>query len=549
VDAWLNFDRGREDSIISENYRDFRLLVAKAQHYLRLGKYDMAAIYGEAAAVYACCRHPGIFSCGELEEILDAVGASSVPLPPSLQERNQPSTVTRVLHVCANVRSVGGHSRFLLRWMSQDRARCHSLALLDQISEKIPQELSDGVQASGGKIHHVNAFGGSILKRARDLSVWGLASDVVVLHDAIADVTPIIAFANLRNFVPVIRIDHADHLFWLGAKTSTVVASLRESAARLAQARRHVAAERNVLLPTLIEPSARTFEKNEAKQRIGIPEDSVLLLSVARRPKYTTINGISYADAHVPILKRYPRATLIVVGSGDREDWANAISLTNGRIICYAERPDVDVFYQAADIYLDSYPFVSITSLLEAGTYGLPLVSLFPHASVSEILGADMPGLNGNLLRARSHSEYTMQLSALIEDPGYRARLGEATRAKILSLHTGARWQECLEELYQRALKLACVPNCKIIDDRPMLTEPDVIIPRVFGQNVDADQIIRSKLSLMPRKEKIFYLISFAISKGLSKKAVVDILECVLPELLSFLRNIRYELFSRQRAF
>ena len=74
-----------------------------------------------------------------------------------------------------------------------------------------------------------------------------------------------------------------------------------------------------------------------------------------------------------------------MVGAGERPDWTAAVERTNGRIVTYPERAGTSVLYDAADIYVDSFPAVSITSLLEAGSLGIPLVTRDPFGEASTI--------------------------------------------------------------------------------------------------------------------------------------------------------------------
>jgi glycosyltransferase involved in cell wall biosynthesis len=453
----------------------------------------------------AVSRHPGLYVSHELEFILDRSGAAVVPLTRRAVERTTPTRVENVVHVCSYVSAVGGHSRLVWRWICRDKPRRHSLALTGQRWKEIPDAMGKAVRASGGGIHFVNASPGGVLAQARRLCAIAEEADLIVVHTNSDDALPVLAFANLRLKVPVVYVDHTDHWAWVGAGTSNVVVSLRESGMRLARARRGVDPKRSLLLPTPVEPINRIWQRREAKRALGIAEDCVVLLSIARKDKYDTINGISYADAHAPLLLKHPQVILIVVGAGVREDWASAIRKTNGRIIAHEECPDTRPFYEAADIYVDSFPFVSITSLLEAGMLGLPLVSLFPHSTKSETFGADMPGFAGQLQQARSHAEYIAYLTVLIGDEERRQRIGNATRAQILEHHTGPGWQMRLEEVYRRALELGPSRLPKPSADQPVLDEPDVLVPLVFGRPLDPDAALRQVVKSMPPIQRLAF--------------------------------------------
>src|SRR6185436_1986942 len=111
----------------------------------------------------------------------------------------------------------------------------------------------------------------------------------------------------------------------------------------------------------------RTRTREEAKRELGIDPNQVLMVSVARQLKYLTRDGDSYAKIHAP----------------------------NPRI-----------YYEAADIYVDSYPFVSSTSMMEASGHGAPAVSIFTHPDDVRITAINHFALVGNTWQARSFDEY-----------------------------------------------------------------------------------------------------------------------------------------------
>lgn len=493
--------------LIPQNFEAFRNLVAQARKYVQSGKYDMAAVYAEIAASYAMSQHCGLFVSPELEQLLGEIGRKTIPSDNYYSKNISSRGVTKnVLHVATAMHSIGGHSRMLWRWIRLDTEHSHSLVLTRQAPEKIPKALREAVFNSGGKIHVLNQYVGSLIAWAKQLREIASAADMVVLHIHNFDVIPIIAFADKDKLPPIVFLDHADHLFWLGASVSDVVVSLRETGMKLARTRRGIETERSVMLPIVLEPTQRKLTHTDAKQRLNIPEDNILLLSIARAIKYKTIDGISFADAHVPLLKQYKKAILVIIGPGDSVDWSLAIHQTQGRIRVLGETENTEVFYQAADIYVDSFPFISNTSLLEAGGYGIPLVSRYPYSSDScDIFGADMPGLTDNLIRVRDLKEYTAVLSRLVEDREYRLFLGQATKNKIAEIHWENNWRYLLNDFYSHVTTVPRVTVTSDATDEMFLDELDVLLPRVHSSDVDINKAIQSHLRLMPFLERLYH--------------------------------------------
>jgi glycosyltransferase involved in cell wall biosynthesis len=490
---------------IPKNLEEFNKYILKAKDLISQEKFDAAAAYLQIASSHANVNHCGFYSCPRLEHLLLEIGERILAKDSYSRERNSSfGKVKSILHVSTHAGHIGGISRLLLRWIQQDSEHSHSIALTKQGISQVPSNFRDMVSRRKGSIYVLDEKTNSITSIAKRLYECSINADIVVLHTWEFDVVPTIAFANRINSPPIIYVNNGDHWFWVGVSISDVVANLRESGMRLSEERRGIEPERNMLLPTILEPIQRTLSRDQAKQLLGIEPNCTVLLSVARGAKYRTVDDISFADAHVQLLKQYKQAVLVVVGAGSNgEDWSRAISKVDGRIQVYKETVDTSIFYQSADIYVDSFPFVSITSLLEAGSYGVPLVSRYPYSSDScATLGVDMPGLSVNLIRVRDINEYTTALSLLIEDESYRTLLGEATKNRIESIHWGKYWQKALNNVYHRAVTVSAVMPPTVSADKIVLDEPDVFLPCVNGMAIP--WVIQSNLPYMPFQDRLF---------------------------------------------
>jgi hypothetical protein len=483
--------------IIRNNARVFQELLGKSQESARRERYEAAAFGACVAAYHAHFLHCGMLASFELEQHLISIGKSVVNSKRSDRSISTRPEQAKILHVATNVSHIGGIPRLIWRWISQDEARQQSLALTLQAPYDVPDIITDLIQKRKGAVHVLNGSPGGLVSRAKRLRKIALEADLIVLHVWEQDVVPLLAFGDKKNLPPVIYVNYGDHCFWLGAAIADVVANLRETGMRLAQKRRGISAERSALLPIPLTPLERTLSRADAKSRLGIPQDAILLLSIARGTKYRPIAGVSFADFHVPFLQKHKNAILVVVGPGEA-DWSSAAQKTDGRIWVIAPTEVTGTYYQAADIYVDSFPFVSNTSLLEAGSYGVPLVSRFPYSNECEVLGADMPGLTGNIWTTRTLAEYETALAKLASDEQLRITVGEATRAGIADKHWGKNWLRSLDELYSRALALPRLEGAPEKSDQIHLGEPDVYLPHFFGGQADSEAVYQTYLGTMP---------------------------------------------------
>lgn len=514
----LSIWREEGSRMIPKNFEVFENLLLKAENLVTRKQLDAAAAYLQIAASHAVLNHCGFYSCPRLEHILLEIGQRVIPKGFRDREKTaSPEKAKKILHVSTHVSHIGGISRLLQRWIQQDSERYHSIALTKQGNLPVPSILQDVVSRSKGNVYLLDEGVDRLTAIAQRLYKCSIDADIVVIHTWEFDVVPTIAFANKKQSPPIIYVNNGDHWFWLGVAISDVVANLRESGMRLSEQRRGIKSERNMLLPTILEPLQRTLSRSQAKQLLGIDQNCIMLLSIARAAKYRTVGDTNFADAHVQLLKQHQQALLITIGPGNgNEDWSEAIQQVDGRIRVYGETKDTAVFYQAADIYVDSFPFVSITSLLEAGSFGVPLVSRYPYSSDSSAtLGADMPGLSGNLIRVQDLDEYTAVLSNLIEDQAFRLSLGQATKSKIEAVHWGKGWQNVLDKVYHQAVTVPPVlPPSAFSVDKVFLDEPDVYLPSVNGMEIN--KIMHSHLPYMPFRYRLFAWLAMVKRYGLS---------------------------------
>ena len=461
----------------------FVRIAEEAERLAAEGRDDEACVQVFIAAFHAVARHSGLWASPRLEALLARIAARRLRDTPG---RRAPGAIRHVMHVATQVPALGGLARMMERWIRADAGRTHSVAITRQAIMPVPESIRDAVTERGGTVQILDHRRGGLFERAQCLRDAAQAADLIVLHVHPFDIVPQLAFAT-PNRPPVVYLDHADHGFWLGTHITDVMASMREAGRHIMIERRGIPPERIAVLPTILDAGHRRLSRQEAKFRIGLTEDCVLLVSVARERKYVTLGGISFADLHLQTLLEHPNAVLLTVGPGAREDWSGAMQRCQGRIISLPEHEDPRLFFEAADIYVDSFPFVSITSTLEAAILGTPAVSLFPFGRESSVLGCNMPGLDRLLVTCSSRGAYHKALSRLITDELHRRELGASLQEQIAANHIQAAWLERLEALYRQALAAprhsgAAGPD-KVFQD-----EPDVFIQAIHGGQPDGER-------------------------------------------------------------
>jgi hypothetical protein len=457
-----------ETGRLQQHYGRFLEVLQTAEGLL--GKRDSrgAAAYAQIAAEYACENHAGLLSCRRLEAVLSAIGAPTSGRGGARYVQGDRGIAgRRLLHVLTRAESIGGHTRTVWRWIRNDPQHSHSVVLTRQRNARVPDVLERAVRESGGRVHRLDWCIGGLPARARALRRLAVCADRIVLHVHPYDVVASIAFASRSDLAPVLFVNHADHLFWVGTECADTFAHIRQSGLSLSLERRGLAERDCVVLPIPLEQYKRAFSRRVAKRRLGIPEDAVVLLSVASGYKYSRVSAQSFLDVVVPVIREFAAAYLLVVGPQCVGDWHQAMRETGGRARALGPREDPSMFYDAADVYVDSYPFASLTSMLEAGLRGVPLLAYTPHRRLAPVFCSDDISLGHCLSRASEPRAFQEIAASLIRCPEDRDRMGEIARERILAEHTGSGWRRHLALVLDHGAKSGPAgPHTRGLDNR-----------------------------------------------------------------------------------
>jgi len=432
-------------------------LLTLAEDCYQGGDFLAAARLVQFAAFHAFPANVGLFGSPRLEQLLLDI-AKRIP---NASADSKPAAVEKsrhVLHVLSYAKPIGGDSRFVWRWMQEDINSQHSLAITLQSDIKdtydVPEIFVKSAKQSGGFVKVLSSPTSNPIDQALELRMLCQNVDVVVLHLYPYDIIPVLALGAGCNSVRVLFINHSDHTFWVGASVAHCVVHLRQQWSDFLRKRRGLRLEYNPILPIPIVPMHTSMPRVEAKRLLGYDSDVVLLLTIASPFKYFATNHIAFLDLVVPILIDFPQTVLIAVGPEAKGAWLSASSQTNGRVVPLGRRWDNEILYAAADIYLDSVPFSSITSLLEAGSHEIPLLGYSPANLDLKLLGPGAPGLENTMLMADDAESYKSMLVKLISDEAFRCQQGRSAKKEILSLHTGINWSRIVNDLYQKLEKI-----------------------------------------------------------------------------------------------
>ncbi len=420
---------------IDANDEVARRLVEVTRARTAQGRWDAAAGWARVAAAFSVANPTGWLRDAALEEALDVLADV---VPPAI------STTSRggVLHVVSEVHAIGGHRSMLVRWLQADAALAVTSNLVVTRTHPVPAPVVDAVLATGGCVTVLGRH--RPMARAARLRALASQHDVVVCHTHADDPTPGIAFGSswsTASGVPVVMVDHSDHLFWVAAGTMDALVSLREPGSRAAVELRGVPDSHVHRLPIPIAmPQVRRTH-----------HEGVALIAVARPEKFLASNGgVSFPEVVLPALSRLPQARLLVVGPAATDPaWASARERLGERLWLAGLQEDPAAWRARGDIHLDPIPFGSGTSMLESAAFGMPSVAL-QAATERQSLLSSAGMLDHGVVWADTPDAYADALVALVRDDGYRRDLGDEARSCVSRNNELSQWTETLRSFYTR---------------------------------------------------------------------------------------------------
>lgn len=408
--------------------------------------YEDAALLAQLIGFLAWRIPCGKYNCRESELVLNAIGRNlgdnGLKLNNISLNDHGAFSKRRVLHVISISYLIGGHTTALARMITNTSDKCIGSVVITSCADFVPEWLKDSVQASGGWLTSLDGDR-SLLSRARTLrSITEKWADLVVLHIHPNDPIANMAYSCATD-IPVILFNHADHVFWYGATVADIVAQIRPAGRVLSESRRGVGSSMYLPIP-LVETPVKDIKG--AKSKLGFNENDTVLFSVASAYKYNKVGPIGFLEIHEKILKKYNNVKLLVAGPTLSGEWREFHDKTGGKITAIGIQKDLSLYYACADIYVDSYPFASLTSLLDYCLQGKPAIGLYNK--LSPILSSDDISLNkSHIAQAATPEIYEQELSKLIENEELRRTLGQTLKQDILECHTGGGWLKYWDKL------------------------------------------------------------------------------------------------------
>jgi len=239
-------------------------------------------------------------------------------------------------------------------------------------------------------------------------------------------------------------------LEWLALRASARVHVLSQFMAEEACTFYGVPAGKLVLIPGGVdsEKFAPTLSRSEARQRLGLPLDRPLLLTIRRL--YARMGLENLVAAMATVVREQPAALLLIGGAGPLEGRLREVVAAQGlgenvRLLGYIPEEQLPLYYRAADLFV--LPSVELEGFglvtLEALACGTPVLGT-PVGGTVEILAGLAPAL---LCRSPQPADLAVDIVRFLADPAL-APSAEACHRYVLEHYSWDDMAARLEALF-----------------------------------------------------------------------------------------------------
>ena len=430
----------RAERLQRRSAKEFSRALDRAKQAAASGRPELAVGWCHYAASAAWFVNPGFVYCQEMEQLLAEIGRKVLKPAPAL--RPSAEAPRRFLHVVSTAAQKGGDTRALACWIENCAQHAplehHSILISMQGNEPLPAWLRDTTEGAGGEFVQFPP-GMPWLQMATEIRSRAWEFDVVVLHTHPNDPLPNLAFHDQP--MPVLYFDNGDQQFILGMDVAQVVTEGLELDFAL---RYRSPRPKKLLLPLpLLDEEQALCSQAEAREKLGLPADALIALTIGEAYKFESIYGFSFAPLVQSLCAENSRLLVVAVGISKSEPFPELSEQTGGRFMPVGrvtERGILELYYRAADVYLDSYPTGSLTAAIDAGRHGLPVQRLaIPNQT---FLLSNDPALDSVMRGVPTPEEFVAGVLEWLNWPEEkRLELGGRFRAAVLRDHCGASWK------------------------------------------------------------------------------------------------------------
>ncbi len=262
--------------------------------------------FAQNALSYAAFNGCGYFYCAELEKFYTDLAKKY-----DLKNYNINFIPNSVLHVMTTCYNSGGHTRVVEGWIKRaDSNQKHSVVLLKQVSREIPELLKENIKNKNGELFIFNLDDNQI-EKALKLRKLALEYEFIVLHTHMDDPVATIAFGSEKFTRPVILFNHADHMFWIGKSIADITADI-QGGSSITPSKRLI--KNPFFLGIPYDDKKIEYSKEEAREKLDIPLDKKIVLTIGSDFKYFPFGKISYKKSLEKLFEKDKNLLFFAIG-------------------------------------------------------------------------------------------------------------------------------------------------------------------------------------------------------------------------------------------
>jgi hypothetical protein len=249
------------------------------------------------------------------------------------------------------------------------------------------------------------------------------------------------------------------------------------------------------------------LEKEEARDRLGLPRDAVIAVTVASEQKFFRFGDIDFARHHATLAARHRQVIHVVIGPSADDRWQAAKERAHGRLHAIGPRRNASPFLDAADFYVDSYPIASVTSYLEAAARGRPVISLDPWGGLGTPIHAPERFMQPGVHKFLNPAEYDAAYGQMVADAEYRTQVGESDRAAIAALYGMHSFRKSLTDAEEVSAEVAALPAStrRLAEPLTKLDVIDYVLVALSCARVKTAEGLALVACSLPWSEKLWY--------------------------------------------
>lgn len=385
----------------------------------------------------------GYYYSAGLENFLDKIADQNLQKPTDRPFINQ-AAPKNIYHVFTEAYAIGGHTRLATNWIRIDAANRHYVILVNQKVE-LPVILQDLV--ANDKVCGLVQLDNKLpaLEAAQQLRNSLQQADLVINHTHPNDVIFYLAISDPGGR-PVLHMNHADHISWLGNHVDDLLATYRENT--IQKEKRNRGIDNVQFLPILLKENPSAISRMEARNRLNISSEQIMLLTIAGGHKFTPCFQWNYFSDMITMLNKYPNAILYIIGISN--DTVFAKKYVHPRIIYCGYLDHTALHESAADVYVESYPFPSFTSFLQASLKGIACQLNYAPVNLSRLFND-----NEAFTYPANWNDWDSGLSKLITDAAYRKEMAEKQSGYVYRHYCDENnWRSKLGNIYKETTPL-----------------------------------------------------------------------------------------------